>query len=167
MKLDRVDPRILVALGLAVACGPSANTEGEAESTACLSAPYDTEGPGEDSLGPCLGALPPETGTGTGTSTGTGTGTDSGGSTFGPCLDVPPPPETGTDTGPGTGSDTGTGSGTGSGAGPCLAGLAPDDAWGAGDPDAADLHDPAAVQRRVLTRGGLPADVAARLRKKG
>lgn len=147
MDLRKLPTSMLLALGL-VACGDDGSQESE--------------------TGPCLSFDPTEQGSGSGTGTGTGSGTDigstgadgssgstTGGSsdtTFGPCLGPLPSTETGTETGPDTGSDSGSGSGT--------TGMDAQDAQ-----DAAPTR--AEAMARLLERGTLPADVAARLQKLG
>ena len=141
MNLRKLPPSMVLALGL-VACGDDGSQESEA--------------------GPCLSIDPTEVGSATDTSTGSGsdssgsssgtTGGDSGtassgssgaDTTFGPCLDIRP---TGSDTG--TGGDSGSGSGSSGG-------------MGVDEPVAPSRAE---VTERVLERGTLPADVAARLR---
>ena len=150
MNLRKLPPTMLLALGLA--CGGDDDPTGEASVSACLTPPYP-----ETEIGSCLSAT---TGLTTGSST---SGADS---TFGPCLSPPEPTtdtdsssstgtgsDTGTDTGSDTGSDTGTGSDSGSGT---------DGTTGM----MGDQRPPtrAAAVERVLERGTLPPDVAARLR---
>jgi hypothetical protein len=149
MNLRKLPPSMLLTLGLA--CGDGKGSDDTTTTVnACLS-PID---PTEVSTGPCLDIDPSAT-AGETTSdetglTGTGTGTGTGGSTFGPCLSPEPPTGTGTDTGTGTESGTGTDTGTGTGT--------------TGMMDDEPPTSRAAALERVLDRGTLPADVAARLR---
>ena len=149
MNLARLSPAILVALGLGLA---------SCEATACLS--LADEGPG------VTGETAGTTGTGMATgSTGmasTGSGSSSGvmtGSsgadttTIGPCLSQPE-----TDSVSGSGSDSDSGSGSGSGSGSDSGGSSS----GGMEALPGDSRDDAL--QRVLDRGALPADVAARLR---
>lgn len=127
---------------------------------------------------PCL-SLQPETESGTSSGTGTGTSGSTETTMVGPCLGQqldtssttdpsetfttsaclsPPEPETDTGT-TGTGTDTGTGTGTDSGT----------DGGSDTGTTGAMLDEPqptsrAAAVARVLARGTLPPDVAARLR---
>ena len=138
MNLKKLPPSMLMALGLGCVA------------EACLSPPYDptessTSG-GTNTVGPCLS---PPLETTAAESTG---GTDSGtvgsttmGMTTGPCLSPPEDSSGGTSTGTGDGSGTAE-SGSGSG--------------GMEAPPASRAE----ALRRVLDRGALPPDVAARLR---
>ena len=121
MRLASIPRPVLVALGLfgpaLTGCGDDGETgSDEATVAGCLLCPPETCGDGpitasgtdgatstsgatsgeDDTLGPCLGQLPPESssGTDTGSGSGTGSGTSSSGS---------------------GGSDTGSGSGSGTG----------------------------------------------------
>jgi hypothetical protein len=175
MDLKKLPPSMLALLGL-----------GCPGMQACLSPPVDsaetsTSEVESNTVGPCLSPpLDSSSGADTGSSSGVDTGSSSGSGSVGPCLS--PPEETfGTDTdtsgdtgssglGSSGGSDTGSGTDGGSTLGPCLAppGLLPDDT-----PDSLALDTspaaPAGSRRaaleRVLDRGVLPADVAARLRR--
>ena len=142
MNLRKLPPSMLLTLGLACNAG-----KGSDDTTAADSGPTTTSGSetmGTSTLGPCLDIDPATSSDGTGTS-----GADS---TFGPCLSPEPPTGTGTDTGTGTGTGTDSGTDTDT------------------DTDGTTgimLDEPssrAAVLERVLERGTLPADVAARLR---
>jgi len=147
VKLDRVPPRILAALGL-VTAAPAMD--------ACIGACLDV-GPvsesGETLPNPTsdssttAGSATATTGGATtaGTTGGTSTTGDSmGEASVGPCLQPPPDDTTGGSTGGTAGDSSGTG-GSSSG------GMA-----------ASEADDPTA---RVLGSGVLPADVAARLRR--
>lgn len=153
MNLRKLPPSMLLTLGLA--CGDGKSSDETTTVNACLS-PID---PTEVETSPCLSTAGPTSTTdvATGpcldvgdesgfTTTGTGTG-GSGGSTFGPCLSPEPPTGTGTET------DTGTGTGTDTGGTTGMMGDEPPSSR-------------AAALGRVLDRGTLPADVAARLRDK-
>jgi len=142
MNLRKLSPSMLLTLGLA--CGDGKNTDDTTTVNACLSPPDPTE----VETGPCLDVGPLTTTGGDDTigntsSGGTGTDTGTAGSTFGPCLSPEPP--TGTDTDTGTDTGTGTESSTGM----------------MGDEPPTSR---AAALERVLDRGTLPPDVAARLR---
>jgi hypothetical protein len=159
MNLRKLPPSMLLTLGLA--CGDGKSSDETTTVNACLSPPDTTEvGTGSSSasegttFGPCLDIGPV-------TSTGelTGTGSSGADSTFGPCLSPEPP--TGTSS-----SDTGTGTGTGTDSGTDTEGTTgmmgdelPPTALA---PHAADSRRQAL--ERLLERGTLPADVAARLR---
>jgi hypothetical protein len=153
MNLRKLPPSMLLTLGLA--CGDGKSTDETTTVNACLSPPDPTEmGTGSSSasegttFGPCLDIGPV-------TSTGelTGTGSSGADSTFGPCLTPEPPTGTsGTDTGTDSGTDTGTDSGTGTEGTTGMMG------------DELPPTSRAAALDRVLDRGTLPADVAARLR---
>ena len=152
MNLRKLPPSMLLTLGLACNGGKSSD-DTTTTVNACLS-PID---PTEVSTGPCLSTsgltntsdivtgpcldVSDESGF---TTTGTG---GTGGSTFGPCLSPEPPTGTGTE----TGTDTGTGSGTDTDGTTGMMGDEP-------------TSSRAAALERVLDRGTLPADVAARLR---
>jgi hypothetical protein len=167
MNLRKLPPSMLLALGLA--CTP--------------------EGEGSDAVSTCLLYFPPD-GTSSTSTSGSTTSADVGTS---PCLklDLPqwetstsaclePPWETGFESS--SGSDTGTGSGTGSGSDSgsgsgtdgtttVSACLVPPDAppGDSSAPYESTLAPHAADSRRqalerLLDRGTLPADVAARLR---
>jgi hypothetical protein len=155
MDLRKLPPSMVLTLGLA--CGDGKSSD-ETTVESCLSTMPGME---STSLGPCLDigpCLSEETSfPTTGESTSGSSGSSSADSTFGPCLSPEPP--TGTDTGTGTGSGTDTGSGS--------------DTDSATDTDAtgttgmmSDELPPsrAAALERVLERGTLPPDVAARLR---
>lgn len=154
MNLRKLPPSMLLTLGLA--CGDGKSSDETTTVNACLS-PIDptavettpclsTTGMGNTSdvdTGPCLDVGPClSESTGFGTS---GSSSGTGGSTFGPCLS--PEPATGTSTDTGSGTDTGTDT---------------DGTTGmmAEEPPTSR----AAALERVLDRGTLPADVAARLR---
>lgn len=145
MNLRKLSPSMLLALGLA--CGDDDGTSSDTRVDACLSPPPETiTGPCLSTTGPCLGMLPTTADDGvTGTDSGSSGATTEMGMTTGPCLR--PPLETETDT-DGSGSTTGGDSGTG------------------GALDQAPAETRADALRRVLERGSLPADVAARLRGK-
>lgn len=155
MDLRKLPPSMLLTLGLA--CGPGKGSD-ETTVDACLTPATTDEpstGPGSDTdidtgpcldVGPCLSEDTGETTTGT-----TGTG-GSGDSTFGPCLSPEPPTSTGT----GSGSDSGSSSDTGSGSDSGTTGAMEDE----------PAPSRAAALERVLERGTLPADVAARLRSR-
>ncbi len=142
MDLKKLPPSVLLALGLASCDDTGSTTSGDSTVGPCLS-------PAESSatLGPCLD-VDPTIGMTTSGSTG---GSDSGttGSTgmtegdvsTGPCL-TPEPPDS-------SGSDTDTGTGT--------------DGTSSGGMEAPPSDSRAEALRRVLDRGALPADVAARL----
>lgn len=142
MNLKKLSPSMLLTLGLACTDGKGSD-ETTTTVNACLSPPQETS----ETMGPCLDIDP------TTFPTTTGSGTESSGadSTVGPCLGQEPPETTGTDTGSGTGtgSDTGTDTDTDGTTGMM-----------------ADERPPtrAAALERVLERGTLPPDVAARLR---
>lgn len=148
MDLRKLPPSVLLALGLA-ACGDDQVTG----DTAVDEGPSTTTGiPTEESLSGCLSCCLDIEST-DGTTTGPpSTSTDSTGGevSTGPCLS---PPET-TDTGTGTesGSDSGSSSDTGTGTEGSTGMMA----------DEPELR--AAAVERVLERGTLPPDVAARLR---
>ncbi|MCX4239466.1 hypothetical protein [Paraliomyxa miuraensis] len=149
MNLRKLPPSMLLALGLA--CGDKGDGGDTTTVNACLSPP----GP-ETATGPCLdveSCLSETTGfsTNDGTSTSTGgSGSGSGGdSTFGPCLSPEPPTDSGTGSDTDAGTDTGTGSGTGT------SGMMGDE----------PPTTRAAAVGRVLDRGALPGDVAARLQR--
>lgn len=139
MNLRKLPPSMLLTLGLACNGG-----KGSDDTTAADSGPTTTSGTetmgSSTTLGPCLDIDPATTSEGTGTS-----GADS---TFGPCLSPEPPTGTGTDTGTGTGTGTDSGTDTDGTTGMMLD----------------EPSSRAAVLERVLERGTLPADVAARLR---
>lgn len=147
MDLKKLPSSMVLMLGLA--CNDN-DTLGP-----CLS-PATTDDSTYPTVGPCLDVDPSIT-SGVGTS-GSGTtssgSTDTGGtgadSTVGPCLS-PPEPSTGTDTGTGTGTGTDTGSGTDTDG---TTGMMSDE----------PPPSRAAALERVLERGVLPPDVAARLR---
>lgn len=166
MDLRKLPPSMLLTLGLA--CGDGKSSDQTATTGSCLSTNgWDyTDTTASTSLGPCLD-VEPLTSTGpTSTETVDSTSTDgsssadsttgpclsttgwdttgSGESTFGPCLSPEPPTSTGTDSG--SSSDSGSDSGTTGMMG-----------------DAMPPSRAAAIER-VLERGTLPADVAARLR---
>jgi hypothetical protein len=151
MDLRKLPPSMLLTLGLA--CGDGKSSDETTTVNACLSPPDPT---GMMETGPCLGMEEPLTTTGGddtlgSTSGSTGTDTGSGGSTFGPCLSPEPPTGSGTDTE--TDTDTGTGTGTGTGT-EGTSGMMGDEL----------PPSRAAALERVLDRGTLPPDVAARLR---
>lgn len=151
MDLRKLPPSMLLTLGLA--CSDGKSSDDTSTVNACLSPPEETT---DVATGPCLDVDPTEVATGpcldvgplTGTTdTGTTGTTDGADSTFGPCLSPEPPT--------GTGTDTGTGTGTG--------GETDTDGTTGMMNDAPPSSRAAAIER-VLDRGTLPADVAARLR---
>lgn len=107
----------------------------------------------EPDMGVCLSIGPMPTTTATGTGTGaTGTSGDSGDTEITPCLspDIPAPT-----TGPMDSTGTGTGSDSGSGT----------EGSGTGGVAEAPADSRADAIERLLDRGALPPDVAARLRE--
>ena len=140
MNLKKLPPSMLMALGLG--CVTEACLSPPLEPTESSTSGVDT---GTNTVGP--GRSPPLESTGmetmpTSGSTGSGSDGTDGGMTTGPCLS---PPE---DTGGSSGSDTGMGS---------------DSSGAAGEAPPAETRD--AALHRVLERGSLPPDVAARLRR--
>lgn len=128
---------LLVALGLG-GCGDDDGGTSGMTTTACLIAPFTESA---ESL----------TATDSATGQDTESATDTESSTVGPCLIAPPgTASSGTDTDTDTGSDTGTDTG--------------DSSTTAGSTSDAQLDDHDAIVDRLLDRGVLPPDVAARLR---
>lgn len=149
MDLKKLPSSMVLMLGLACT---DQDTLGP-----CLS-PATTDDGSSPTVGPCLDVDPSVTsevgtsGSGTTSIGSTDTGSTGADSTVGPCLS-PPEPSTGTDTGTdtGTGTDTDTGTGT-------------DTDGTTGMMNDAPPPSRAAALERVLERGVLPPDVAARLR---
>jgi len=149
MDLKKLPPSMLLVLGLACDSGNGDSTSDSSTVGPCLSPPAETSAgtsstntsgaTGMDStMGPCLGVDP--TAAETGATAGTmGTGEVS----TGPCL-TPEPESTGTDSGSGTEGGSGT----------------------TGGMEAPPSESRAQALQRMLDRGALPSDVAARLRSK-
>jgi hypothetical protein len=151
MKLDRIPPQILAALGLVVACGPDDGSDTGV--SGCLSPPAETV------TGPCLDIAPQTSTTGS-TSSSSSTGADATG------ADATGADSTGGTSGSGTsGTSDASDGGFETTVGPCLA-PPPDGADPGDDPStvAGTVDD---VRTRVIDSGVLPPDVAARLRSKG
>lgn len=148
MDLKKLPPSMLLVLGLACDSGNGDSTSDSSTVGPCLSPPVETSdgttsatsGGMDSTMGPCLDIDP--TAAETGATAGTmGTGEVS----TGPCL-TPEPGSTGTDSGSGSGTEGGSGT--------------------TGGMEAPPSESRAQALQRMLDRGALPSDVAARLRSK-